>query len=127
MEKRRTPFGARMRQARLDAGLTQVVAAKRAQIAQSTLAEIENDAHSSGYTPVLAEIYGADAHYLATGKARKVRGASQWATRVAGWVDEFPEALRQQAAWRCRGALDGFRVELEEAPAPKKERVRSRS
>jgi DNA-binding XRE family transcriptional regulator len=128
VEKDRTPFARRMRQARVDAGLTQVVAAQKAGISQSTLAEIETDAHSSKYTPVLAALYRADPHYLATGKA--ARGApSHWALRVAALIDEFPAHLREQATWRCQGALDAMHrsLEAQQSLEPNPERFDNRA
>jgi DNA-binding XRE family transcriptional regulator len=112
VEKDRTPFARRMRQARIDARLTQVVVSQKAGISQSTLSQVETDAHSSKYTPVLAALYHVDAHYLATGKA--ARGApSHWALKVATLIDEFPPHLREQATWRCQGALDAMHRSLE--------------
>jgi DNA-binding XRE family transcriptional regulator len=128
MEKERTPFGRRMRQARVDAGLTQVVAAQKAGISQSTLSDIETAANGSSYTPVLAALYHADAHYLATGRAAK--GAlSPWAMRVANLVDEFPSHLREQAMWRCQGALDAMHRAIEGplSPEPNPERSGNRA
>jgi DNA-binding XRE family transcriptional regulator len=128
VEKDRTPFARRMRQARIDARLTQVAVAQKAGINQSTLSEIETDAHSSKYTPVLAAIYHADAHYLATGRAAK--GAqSHWATRVAVLIDEFPLHLREQAMWRCQGALDAMHqaIEAQQSREPNQERSGNRA
>jgi DNA-binding XRE family transcriptional regulator len=128
VEKDRTPFARRMRQARVEAGLTQVVTSQKAGISQSTLSEIETDAHSSKYTPVLAALYHADPHYLATGKAAK--GApSHWALRVAALIDEFPPHLREQATWRCQGALDAMHRSLEgqQSPEPNPERFDNRA
>jgi transcriptional regulator with XRE-family HTH domain len=128
MEKERTPFGRRMRQARLDAGLTQVTVAQKAGISQSTLSDIETASNGSSYTPVLAALYHADAHYLATGRAAK--GAlSPWAMRVATLVDEFQPHLREQAMWRCQGALDAMQRALEGplSPEPNPERSGNRA
>jgi DNA-binding XRE family transcriptional regulator len=128
VEKDRTPFARRMRQARVEAGLTQVVTAQKAGISQSTLSEIETDAHSSKYTPVLASLYRADPHYLATGRTAK--GApSHWALKVAALIDEFPAHLREQATWRCQGALDAMHRSLEgqQSPEPNPERSGNRA
>lgn len=65
--RERTPFAARMVQAREAAGLTQVAACEKLGIRQSTLAEIETTANSSRLTAQLATVYGVDPHHLATG------------------------------------------------------------
>jgi transcriptional regulator with XRE-family HTH domain len=68
-DRERTPFGLRMLEARNAAGLTQKQVRDALGIAQSTLSELETEAHSSGYTSQLAALYKVDAHVLATGEA----------------------------------------------------------
>lgn len=48
--------------------MTQVIAAKRANMAQSTLGELEMEGQGSTFTAQLAEIYGVNSTWLATGK-----------------------------------------------------------
>jgi transcriptional regulator with XRE-family HTH domain len=68
-ERERTAFGARLLRAREDAGLTQMQVCDALNMKQSTLSELEIQANSSGWTAQLANLYGVDAHYLATGEA----------------------------------------------------------
>lgn len=67
--RERTPFGQRLFEAREGAGLKQKEVQKAIGISQSTLSGLERVADSSGFTPQLADLYGADAKYLATGKS----------------------------------------------------------
>ncbi len=66
-EKYRSEFGARLHRARVAAGLSQTVLAKKVGMAQSTLVEAETIAQGSAKTPQLAVATGVDPHWLATG------------------------------------------------------------
>jgi transcriptional regulator with XRE-family HTH domain len=68
MERDRTPFGARMFQARTVAGLTQMEVKGKLKISQGTLSELEHTANSSGRVVEFARLYGCDADWLATGE-----------------------------------------------------------
>lgn len=67
MSYQRTPFGKRLLDSRKAAQLTQDQAAKAVGIRQGTLAELEKQAHSSGYTVQLATLYNVSSEWLATG------------------------------------------------------------
>jgi len=54
----------------MHAKLTQINAAKKAKMAQGTLAELEQEGQGSSYTAQLAEIYGVNPNWLATGKGK---------------------------------------------------------
>lgn len=66
--KTRTPFGQRLFDARKKAGLSQKAVRDKTGMAQSTLSELENDAHGSTYVAALAVLYNESAIYLAEGK-----------------------------------------------------------
>lgn len=66
----RSAFGARLAQARKHAKLTQINAAKAVKMSQGTLAELEQEGQGSSYTAQLAEIYGVNPNWLATGKGQ---------------------------------------------------------
>ncbi|WP_310626695.1 helix-turn-helix transcriptional regulator [Limnohabitans sp.] len=66
--KLRTGFGERVKTARLHAKLTQQALAKLLGTAQSTIAEMEWTAESSGYTAQISDICKVSASWLATGK-----------------------------------------------------------
>lgn len=73
--RHRTPFGARMHQARARAKKTQVEVARLLAISQGTLSELETEAAGSARVAEFAALYGCNAVWLATGE-----GAPQWAT-----------------------------------------------
>lgn len=64
----RSAFGVRLAKARKYAKLTQINAAKLVKMAQGTLAELELEGQGSSYTAQLAETYGVNPNWLATGK-----------------------------------------------------------
>lgn len=64
----RTGFGQRMFDSRKARKLTQKQVCARIGIGQSTLAELEREAQSSGFTAMFAKLYAVDAHWLATGE-----------------------------------------------------------
>jgi transcriptional regulator with XRE-family HTH domain len=65
-------FGERLVEARKEAKLSQVVAAKKVHMSQSNLSELENDTYpTSRFTPQLAQLYGVTAMWLAEGKFPK--------------------------------------------------------
>lgn len=90
----RTPFGARMFQARKDAKLTQMAVTKAMNISQSTLSEAENKAHSSGLVAQFAELYKVSPLWLATGDGPKRAPASQ-----ADAIDWHTVALGLASGW----------------------------
>jgi transcriptional regulator with XRE-family HTH domain len=67
-DRERSPFGQRMLKARQHAKLTQIQVRDKLGISQGTLSELEATAHSSGRTVEFAQLYGCDAHWLATGE-----------------------------------------------------------
>lgn len=65
-------FGERLTEARKEAKLSQVAAAKKVHMSQSNLSELENDTYpTSSFTPHLAQLYGVTAMWLAEGKLPK--------------------------------------------------------
>lgn len=66
-----TEYGKRLRQARIDAGLTQEAAALKTGIGQSTISTAERMGAGSAETPVYAEAYGVNALWLAKGTGEK--------------------------------------------------------
>jgi len=67
-DQERTPFGLRLYQARTVAGYTKEAAAKAVGMkSQSTLGEAEITGKRSGYTPMLANLYGVSPIWLASG------------------------------------------------------------
>lgn len=64
----RTAFGQRMFDSRKARQLTQKQVCAQIGIGQSTLAELEREAQSSGFTAMFARLYEVDAHWLATGQ-----------------------------------------------------------
>ncbi|MDR1162657.1 MAG: helix-turn-helix transcriptional regulator, partial [Candidatus Accumulibacter sp.] len=67
-------LGNRLRACRKAKGLTQKEVEARAGVSQGTLSELENDKYpTSTFVPQLAELYGVEALWLATGEGRKVR------------------------------------------------------
>lgn len=85
MSYERTPYGQRLREARLALNLTQADVAKAVGMSQSTLAELEKSGLSSGQTAQLARLYDVDAHWLATGEMQAQEapprvGNSTWRT-----------------------------------------------
>lgn len=69
----RSPFGQRLYEARKRAKLTQGQAAKALKISQGTLSELENSGQGSAHTVGLANLYGCDPNWLATGEGSHVR------------------------------------------------------
>lgn len=67
-EKIRTAFGERVKKSRQHAKLTQHALAKALGTAQSTIAEMEWTAESSGYTAQIADVCKVVPSWLATGK-----------------------------------------------------------
>jgi transcriptional regulator with XRE-family HTH domain len=67
-KKIRSAFGERVKKTRLHAQLTQHALAKALGTAQSTIAEMEWTAESSGYTAQIADICKVSPGWLATGK-----------------------------------------------------------
>jgi DNA-binding XRE family transcriptional regulator len=67
----RTPFEKRMFEAREEAGYTQKQVEELVGIKQSTLSELETTGKRSGYTAQLANLYGYNPIFLATGKGDK--------------------------------------------------------
>lgn len=103
----RTPFGARMHQARKLAGMTQKEAAAAAGVSQSTLSELETDAHSSGYTPIFAGIYGVDAMALATGEPTPpAHGSSASVAQVVALAARLDDVGRAALLHYARGLTD---------------------
>lgn len=68
MARVRTDFGKRLLEARERKGLSQPKAAAAIGISQGTLSDLENRAQGSQHTPALAQLYGVDPYYLATGE-----------------------------------------------------------
>jgi SOS-response transcriptional repressor LexA len=68
----KTTFGVRLKQARKEAGMTQVQLGSKAGIEQATISELENDRYaSSSYTAQLAAALGVSALWLAAEKGPK--------------------------------------------------------
>lgn len=70
--KERTPFGARLFEARKAAKLTQPKLAAMVGMSQGTLAEAEYTAQGSTFTPQLAKACGVSADWLATGQGPRL-------------------------------------------------------
>lgn len=71
-------FGQRVRSARKAMKLTQVELAKRVKMSQGNLSDIENGhVPTSTHTPLLAEVLGVNAAWLATGKRDRFVGHSE--------------------------------------------------
>lgn len=85
-DRERTPFGLRLLEARKAAGLSQKAVEAAIGIPQSTLAELESAASSSGYTAQLAALYGVDAVTLATGEPAPARGVAHDLSQSANTV-----------------------------------------
>lgn len=64
----RSPYGERLLKARQHAGLSQKDLAKKAEMSQSTLSELEQVGQGSSKTTRLAQICGVRAEWLAEGK-----------------------------------------------------------
>lgn len=86
MDKQRTAFGARLFEARKNAGLSQAQVKKKTGMAQATLSELENTANGSSYTAQLAALYGVSALWLAEGKgeSKSVSGNKSQLTYAEG-------------------------------------------
>ena len=76
-EKVRTAFGERVKKARLHAKLTQHALAKALGTAQSTIAEMEWTAESSGYTAQISDACKVSASWLATGRGTMLSAQEQ--------------------------------------------------
>lgn len=70
-----TEFAQRMRQARIDAGMSRRQVQEAVKIAASTMHDIETIAIGSKHTAVIAALYGVSAAWLATGKGEMGRSA----------------------------------------------------
>lgn len=66
--KERTPFGARMHEARMRSKLSQKVVCERIGCSQGTLSELERLYEGSALTPQFADLYRVNPKWLATGK-----------------------------------------------------------
>jgi len=67
-------LGIRLKKCRKANGTTQQVAAKAVGMSQTNLSELESDLYpTSSFIPMLANYYGVDALWLATGKAGKAQ------------------------------------------------------
>jgi transcriptional regulator with XRE-family HTH domain len=115
-ERERTAFGRRMLRARKDAGLTQTDVCAQLGMSQSTLSELETDANSSGRIAELASLYGADAHYLATGEyAAPVGLPPTQGDEVDPWesfltnLAQVPPSKRNEALLAASAAVVGVR------------------
>ena len=62
-----TDYGARLRQARAHAKMTQAKAAEELAMSQGTLSELERQGHGSTYTAALASLFGVNSLWLETG------------------------------------------------------------
>lgn len=90
----RTPFGARMFEARKAAGMTQQAVQKAIGVSQSTLSEAENKAHSSGLVAEFAALYKVDPLWLATGA-----GSPELRESKSDGIDWHTVALGLAARW----------------------------
>jgi len=107
--RERTEFGQRLLAARQAAGLSQKAVQAAIGIPQSTLAELESTALSSGYTAQLAALYSVDPHMLATGEPAPLhRGVAQEMSLAR------PSVSPQRVAWELlrMGAIPGGQFEL---------------
>lgn len=71
----RTEFGERLFDARVAAGLSQSEVKRKLVMAQSTLSELEKTAQGSSRVVALAQLYGVNPEWLATGKGERSAGA----------------------------------------------------
>lgn len=134
-ERDRTPFGQRLRKARIDAGKTQVQVCEAIGIRQSTLSELETSASGSSYTPALARLYGKDAHFLATGKGQQTESSAGWseAAEMGAFISKLIEAAGRLDATQRRELLEKASQMAQQgpgktpAPAPKTGDVRGMS
>lgn len=86
-------LGQRLKQCRKDSGYKQAEVCARTGIKQGTLSELENDKYpTSSFVPQLAQLYGVDAMWLATGSGTKAKiKVSDIAMKIAEMVSEMPE------------------------------------
>lgn len=120
-----TDFGKRLAQARHHAHLTQEQLAKRAGLAQSTLAAAESVGHGSRRTAQLAAACGVNPHWLATGEGAMLETGPRMSMaepapayaidRPAALVAQLGHMLQSHSAQR-RSTLGGILARFAEAP-----------
>lgn len=107
----RSPFGVRMREAREAAGLSQTAVAKKLEISQGTLSELERTSQGSSLVVAFAHLYGVSPDWLATGEGQmstKVMSMSKWT--------KWPWELISRERWerlseRQKGAVEAAALE----------------
>jgi len=108
--KERTPYGERLRAARLRADLTQEQLSKRVGISQSTLNELESKGQGSMYTAQLAYALGVRALWLASGEGgmEDRQRFSDEATELAMKLDAMGEKQRQWMLDQIQWAFESW-------------------
>lgn len=132
-ERKRTEFGKRMlaaRKAVKPKELTQAYVCEQLGMRQSTLSELETNAHGSSKTTEFAKLYGVDPHWLATGEGnmrpggasakpsrnfedRRVVSPSQWALLRAA-EDLLADSEKKELVSRHERVIDRLRQTAEE-------------
>ena len=111
-----TEFGARLREARKAANVTQATLAKKVGIGQSTVAELEKSGNGSSHVPAIAAVLGCSALWLATGEGAMKDGFDKNVTPTAMGMRPYPVISHVQAGALKEIAVpygpgDGFDVE----------------
>lgn len=109
--ERANSFGERIRLCRNEKKLSQQAAAKSVGMSQAVLSQIENGAYtSSTFTPLLAELFGVEAMWLATG-----RGRSRKDTVLVEDLEANPTIVPiMKVTFKLSAGIAGFAIEQEE-------------
>lgn len=98
-----TTFGMRLKACRKESGYTQKEVCSKSGLSQGTLSELENDMYpTSSFVPHLAQIYGVEPMWLATGNGQKTKkeaqafNLSETAIQIAAAVNQM-SPLYQEA------------------------------
>ncbi|MGY6271036.1 XRE family transcriptional regulator [Achromobacter denitrificans] len=107
-------FAQRLKDARKAAGLTQKSAAKLADITQPTLSQLESGAYDQSVATVaLANAYGVDPTWLATGKGMAKPGAK---TKEVLSEHDYEGETGAIPYWDARGSCGGGFLNYEQMP-----------
>lgn len=115
-EKERTPFGQRLFEARMGAGLTQPQLATLAGMSQSTLADAEKSAQGSSFTAQLAAATGVRAEWLASGVLPKFPEAAKTTDEQPEYAGTMTRVRRVAIVGTARMGDGGFYEEISSMP-----------
>lgn len=103
--RERTAFGLRLYEARKAAKLTQVNVRAALGISQGLLSDLERGGERSAYVPALAQLYGCDPYYLATGEQPPKRGVDGGVTGSRFEPQAFDDRLLTREQIMSMGEL----------------------